>query len=116
MFDQAGDVTESLLLRHARAGIPGRAQFADQLVEFGQAASGLPLDGGYRGRGRLRVTGRCQPGCPGLDGDGAELVGYHVVQLPRQPGPFHILRVPGSGRGRIAVRTSDLAHAQRYGQ
>ena len=85
------------------------------MVEFGQAAAGLPLDGGYRGRRRLRVTGRCQPGCPGLDGDGAELVGYHVVQLPRQPGPFRILRVPGSGRGRIAVRTGDLAHAQRYG-
>jgi len=102
--------------RHARAGILARPQFADQLVEFAQTAAGLPLDGGYRDRRRLRVTGRCQPGCPGLDGDGAELVGHHVVQLPRQPGPFHILRVPGSGRGRIAVRTSDLAHAQRYGQ
>jgi len=43
-------------------------------------------------------------------------VGYHVVQLPRQPGPFHILRVPGSDHGRIAVRTGDLTHAQRYGQ
>ena len=95
---------------------PGRPQSADQLVEFGQAVAGLPLDGGYRGSRRLLVTGRCQPGRPGLDGDGAELVGYHVMQFPRQHGPFHILHVAGSCHSRIAVRTGDLAHAQRYGE
>ena len=70
----------------------------------------------------MRLSGRQYRGDPPsgfpqfgqnrMRGDGTELVSDHVVQFPRQPGPFEILRVPGSCRGRIAVRTGNLSQSQ----
>ena len=64
-------------------------------------------------RGGERIAGRGQPGRTRLHGDGTELVGEDVVQLPGQAGPVQVVRVPGGGGGDVPVGTRDLAQDQR---
>ncbi len=62
--------------------------------------AGFLLDGRYRFRCGLRVVGRGEPGSARLHGDGAELMGDDIMQLPGEAGPFQVVRVPGGWRSR----------------
>ena len=66
----------------------------------------------YRAHRHAGVPLARQPGRTRLNGDGAELMREHVVQLARETGPLGVMSQRGRRGGRVPVGRGDLTQAE----
>ncbi len=94
----------------------GVAEPADHDAHLGERTRGLLLDDGERVHGGLGMRDRDDPARLGPDGDGRDVMGNRVMQLPGQlltlPEP-DLVQLAGPGGGPVPDRGTECCREQQ---